>query len=95
MLTLSEAITNRRVQDLSTNPLTYDHDDDANHTNAAKRLSSKDVMFGYYKRSASRSSLAALSGLPTSLFNIPRSLTSLYRFVSLCLVNQSLLVTQG
>jgi hypothetical protein len=44
MLTLSEAITNRRVQDLSTNPLTYDHDDDANHTNAAKRLSSTRIM---------------------------------------------------
>jgi hypothetical protein len=44
MLTLSEAITNRRVQDLSTNPLTYDHDDDANHTNAAKRLSSTSFM---------------------------------------------------
>ena len=45
MLTLSEAITNRRVQDLSTNPLTYDHDDDANHTNAAKRLSRVPSMF--------------------------------------------------
>ncbi len=44
MLTLSEAITNRRVQDLSTNPLTYDHDDDANHTNAAKRLSTTSFM---------------------------------------------------